>query len=808
MVHHLGMSVTPGSGNADVLLSAAYPSVRQRANAVRWLGWLAFQMGDREWGNPNLVPSGVPGLLRLWAWPPAALLAAVPLVLSAVILWVACFYIGPLVLVVLFFVNIEWIVGLCNLVRQTPRLLKEALLSLLLRNAVIAGVLVKDHGSYSYAFADPVLRSSLAARHRADRDASERLWGDRIARKDPRARLLKSLNDRLINRIRIDICAAGVVMGVMSLALGWASPGRLPLIATALVLPGTFILYGLFCPRPMVRFTRWTLLNLDGISRTDIAVLAMLAVAVLVPLVFVAGPVLTFLLPAIVPALFVGMCGLWGFHLLSQEMDRRPMLRRRLRYLPDTVVAVTVGAAGSVFMHPSSLTNAWVTPLLFPIMFWGSFRAWRAMNASERPTVKAAADLTLSLLLGTEIVVILVWLANRLGMPRAEVSMLRDAFGRVGAFADIVPAWGWVAVYLALAMAGPAAGRWPRRLRKITNRVPVVLFVNIPKRVLTGVHVAFLVIVLVAVAAPPAITPLLRNQVKARYTVALQRELAASEKLATATWIRNGLRPTAEQKSALSEMVLTIHAIGHQASGNEVSLTEADLARRVGLLQASELRLQAPAETPKPAGENTANTIDKERLREGIFSLDTQEREESTTQSRSERIWDNLAAAISSSISIPGIGNNEVLQIAREYLGGLLEESQLVKKIFVYLSEYSAGSRLPSADQIVVPDGTQLETAASAELRQADSQEASQGNDGVVIDANLLRVHSLMADAVYNVNAIRYLQQDTGPCDCAQIQPGGTGPVLPGFPQPGEPGPDNPGDHGDGGDSGHVGGGE
>jgi hypothetical protein len=63
---------------------------------------------------------------------------------------------------------------------------------------------------------------------------------------------------------------------------------------------------------------------------------------------------------------------------------------------------------------------------------WGSFLLWRKMTGSRRLAVKAGADLVFALLLGAQAVLLLVWLANLLGMPRPEVLALRAVLGRAG----------------------------------------------------------------------------------------------------------------------------------------------------------------------------------------------------------------------------------------------------------------------------------------------------------------------------------------------------------------------------------------
>ena len=68
--------------------------------------------------------------------------------------------------------------------------------------------------------------------------------------------------------------------------------------------------------------------------------------------------------------------------------------------------------------------------LLFPVAVWFSIRGWRAMNDADRFAVRAAVDIAVSLMLGGSLVLLLVWLANLLHMPAAEVAVLRGVLGR------------------------------------------------------------------------------------------------------------------------------------------------------------------------------------------------------------------------------------------------------------------------------------------------------------------------------------------------------------------------------------------
>ena len=236
--------------------------------------------------------------------------------------------------------------------------------------------------------------------------------------------------------------------------------------------------------------------------------------------------------------------------------------------------------------------------LLFPVAAWASFRAWRALNDSERLTVRAAADIALSLLLGADLVLFAVWLANLLGLTRPEVAALRGALEQAGEprrpalVAVDRPVRGargwrpWRSRSGRPGCAGPSG--CPTRLR-------VVPVVDVVRRVLTGVHIGLLVIVRVAVAAPAAVFPVLRDQLAARYTVAYQRQLEAAGEQAAYAEISGQFTTARANHVVLADIVEKIHDIDHPRQGDDHATgTEADIARRVGELQAATLLAAGP----------------------------------------------------------------------------------------------------------------------------------------------------------------------------------------------------------------------
>lgn len=280
-------------------------------------------------------------------------------------------------------------------------------------------------------------------------------------------------------------------------------------------------------------------------------------------------------------------------------------------------------------------------------------------------------------------------------------------------------------------------------------------------------HIGLLAVVFVAVAAPAGVTPLLRSQASARYAVAFQRELEVARVLAAYTWIRDDLKPGAKNWDVLPVMVRTIYGIGHLSSGDVGTLTEADLAQRIGYLQETTLGLPAPPQVPETACD------DRPSLKDDLATLDTADQAADAAAERAERIGEHLAIAIASTISIVGIGDHEVVQIVREYLSGLIEESPLKDAFAAWSLRHITP---PSADEIVVPDAAPIKQAASAELKGLEAR-----LDVTIKGDALTGDESQMAQAVDDVNDALYLQEQTGSCDgcTVVVRPPGPEPVPP-----------------------------
>jgi hypothetical protein len=652
-----------------------------------------------------------------------------------------------------------------------------------LTDAAAGQVLVR--AGEHWKFRDGAVRVSLADAHAAELRERDQARRARAARTTgARARLVAVMDARGMTRARADL-AAGSAIFFLLLGLTLAH-GRWPLMGVfaAIAAVAGLVCYA-FAPRllrPAVARVQWTVVNVAPFSRRTRLVVAGVAVAVGALLVATAGPLLAAFAAVVLPALLVAVCGGWVL-VVTRRGPRSghwpAWWHRRLR---DAVVAATVGTALLALARRDVLAVAPSAGLLFPVAAWASYRAWRAMDDSGRLAVRAAADITLSLLLGADLVLFVVWLANLLGLTRPEVAALRDALERTGDLADL-PWQLWAGLYGALALAAVAFAVWPARLRRATevsHWALVVPAVNVVRRVLTGAHIALLVIVFVAVAGPAAVFPVLRDQLAARYTVAYQRQLEAAGEQAAYAEISGQLTTVRANRVVLTDIVKKIHAIDHPRPGDDHATgTETDVARRIGELQAATLlatgQESVAAAEPVAANEQSAVAAagftgpirDAPDLRTRTTKLDEQGKEEDAARKRAEQAGDLAAATVSTLLSIPGIGSNEVVQIVREYLSGLVEQSPL-KDVFAAWTERLAGAvRPPDGETLVVPVPEKLATEALIAQLKAEEK------NHFATTLPSTRHESAVDAAVDLANQTRYLSEGgSGPCaGCVKFEP-------------------------------------
>ncbi|MGH3293490.1 MAG: hypothetical protein ACRDP7_16955 [Trebonia sp.] len=671
----------------------------------------------------------------------------------------------------------------------------------LLEDAADRGVLLRARSGYEIR--DQALQARLLASGKAAlRDHAE-LRARRLARPSVRATLVKHLTRRGRVRVCADFTAGAIAAAAVGIGIliaghggvvghpgggraGWlVFPVSAFLGALAGGLAGGVMFWLLFL---VASGSETTLSYLPRRSRRARLGLAAVAAATTAALVATEGTILAEIVAFVLPAALVTACGTWAGVLAFRRT--RAFRRRWQRAAPDVVAAATIGATLLLLVDHRLLTSLPAAGLLFPAAAWGSFLLWRAMSGSERLAIKAAADLAFALVLGGVLVLLLVWLANVLDMPRAEVAALRGVLDRVGALADL-PWWAWTCAWLLLAAASLAFIRWPGRLKTAAKRFErwqAVTVTEITERALTGLHVGLLTIVFVGLAAPPAVTSTLGRRLSAAYEVAFQRELVEQGEVAAYTAIATQLaaQPTSP---VLSRLVTSLHDISPPEDRQGASSTETDNARRIGEAQALALGLAAApsldptARAAAAAARMTDQPAEPSDLSGRAADVQHEESEEDDTAKRVEVAGDLAAKVVASLIAVPSLSDNEVVQVVREYLAGLIEDSPLKDTFAAWIERLPGAKSPPGAAAEVVPVPERLEQAATAELSAAFSAAGDDDpvNDPFATDPALTKAQAEdpLDGAVSIINQARYAQDQSGSCAGCSV-PGNSDEDLPG----------------------------
>jgi hypothetical protein len=300
------------------------------------------------------------------------------------------------------------------------------------------------------------------------------------------------------------------------------------------------------------------------------------------------------------------------------------------------------------------------------------------------------------------------------------------------------------------------------------TRLRVVPSVTVTSRVTSGVHIGLLVVVLVGLAAPAAMEPALRARLADRYTETLTDDLRAHGELAA-------YRETGHAFNAvdlpllvpLADLIVQIDRISKPRDGRPgATSVELDLARRMGQLEAAALaphppdvaRAEAAVTRQAGLGEPAAGPdAENERL----ARLDSARKEDDATEGQVDQAAELAAAAVARALPLPGLGDTEIVQVIKEYLSSLIEDSPLKDVFAAWAGRLAGHGEPPAAAAAVVPDPERLKDAAVA----AAGRELAR--TPVTDPAEIVRLagEAGLAAAVDLANQVRYLQEGSGPCD-------------------------------------------
>lgn len=569
-----------------------------------------------------------------------------------------------------------------------------------------------------------------------------------------------------------------VLMTVLAAVFGgfFGAVFGLGLAAFVSILPRTV---GEFVVEPLIRWFR----HRRYVAALVLALLALGAPVALLATLFWSFP------SRLVPLLVLVFFGGWALVLAIKRCDRSE--RAFVRRLPDLPGVALVFLAVQQLVDGDVLTVLPAAGLFFPIAIWLCWRGWRRLKDSPRPAVQAAADVVVSLQLGLVLAVFVVWLGNVLVFSPAQVAAVRRVLGSLQALTE-VPWQYWLVAYTVLACGSYAVLRWPERVARVQerlrparfreSRLPLGAAVNFGRRVLSGLSLGLMVVLLFAVVLAPVSEGAWKRPVAKRYALETQRRQDAAG--AEAAYREIHRQVTAHPRSAarLRSVVHAVYRAAPSPPGEPVSPEARQLARQVGRYQAASLDVDDPA-APQPAGPPETDGLDEE-----LAQLDEGQQRAAEREQRTDRFAELTSLALTRTFDIPDLGDNGVVQILKEYLGGLVEDGP-VKRIF-----YRWGERVgrpappppPDGESPAPPPPPDGERLVRIDLRRLTSA-AYDGARAAVerADGSLLVFYQRfgvgfpteepsMTRLVDLANQHRYLRHTTGDCSGC-VRPGGEG---------------------------------
>lgn len=476
------------------------------------------------------------------------------------------------------------------------------------------------------------------------------------------------------------------------------------------------------------------------------------------------------LIPLVVLLFFGG----WALLLVLMRCVRseRPAVRH-LPHLPGLFLAVL---ACEQLVSGDVLTVAPAAGLFFPLALWLSWRGWRWMKDSPRRTVQAAADVVLSAELGLVLTLLMVWLANVLSFTPPQVTVVLTVVEKVQGLTEVHWLY-WMAAYTVLAVGSYVLLRRPglvarvRRLRPArfgASRLPLGLTANFVQRSLSGINIGIMVALIFLVVVAPVSEGAWKRSVDERYALEVQRREHAEGSAAAYQEIHRQVVLHPRAAAQIGDVIIAAHRIAPSPPGEPANRTAMDIARQAGRFQAGTLDVDdpAPQADPTPEGDDLdgrLGQLDESRQRRA-------EREEQT-----DRFAELASLAITRALDTLDVGENQAVQLVKEYLGGLVEDGP-VKTVFHRWGE-GIGQPPPEGGRLVRIDVRRLTAVAyertAAAVERADAGLLTfYGRFGIGVPAE----DSSLAPAVDLANQHRYLRQGTGPCTgCAAPTTGGSG---------------------------------
>ncbi|MFH9609400.1 hypothetical protein [Streptomyces sp. NPDC017448] len=511
-----------------------------------------------------------------------------------------------------------------------------------------------------------------------------------------------------------------------------------------------------------------------------------LASATLVLCFFVGPAVLLFLLFRAFPSRLVPLTALLlfgGWALLLIVVRCAPSPRPAVRHLPYLPGVFLVALACEQVVSGDVLTVAPVAGIFFPIALRLSWSGRRWMQDSARPTVRAAADVVLPVELGLLLALFTVWLANVLSFTPSQVTVVLEVMEKAQGLTEVHWLY-WMAAYTVLAVGSYILLRWPGLVARIRRRLrPARLHrVRLPlgpatqavQRSSSATGITLMVALIFLAVVAPVSEGAWKRPVEERYVLEVQRREYAEGAVAAYREIHRQVVLRPRTAARIGDVITAVHRIAPTPAGEPVNRTALDIARQAGRFQAGTLDVEPSVSGPAP-GPDPAPAPESEGLDARLGQLDEAQRQRAEREERADRFAELASLAVTRALDTLDLGDNQAVQLVKEYLGGLVEDGP-VKTAFHRWGE-GVGRPPPEGGRLVRIDVHRLTSVAyertAAAVERADAGLLTfYGRFGVGVPAE----DASVTRAVELANQHRYLRQGTGPCTgCAAPMTGGSG---------------------------------
>ncbi len=218
-----------------------------------------------------------------------------------------------------------------------------------------------------------------------------------------------------------------------------------------------------------------------------------------------------------------------------------------------------------------------------------------------------------------------------------------------------------------------------------------------------------MVVLIFLVAVAPVSEGAWKRPVERRYALEVERREYAEGSAAAYREILRQVSLHPRSVEGIREVIIAVDRIAPSAEGESVNRTALDIARQAGRFQAGTLGIDAVPDEPVPAPD-PGPAPEGDDLDAPLGRLAETQRQRAEREERTDRFAESASLAVTRALDTLDLGDNEAVQLVKEYLGGLVEDGP-VKTAFHRWGE-GVGRRPPEGGRLVRIDVSRLTAVA------------------------------------------------------------------------------------------------